>query len=738
MPRIIDNVPGRPSPTSWRYGRWLQAVRAYCLAQAPLTRAQTFYIAQSGSGSATGGGGLGTLASPFLVRDQADLNDLSGVILPWGSGTGDFALLLRCGDTFRPNSTTPQSKVGLTMSVGYVTIGNYVDSTITDARLRTRPPRLTAFTTPVTSGWTQANTISGTYAANWWYRDFTAATRPFGAQFSDADTSRGPDTDVFYHYDNRYGGNQGGPFSSATDTNLTGTILTSATNENAYAIVWDTGASQYRMYLKCATGNPNTSTSIEILQGLGAGINIGDVDNVRVDGIDADGFGYLNTSRSYSTQTPPFLTAVSGNKLTVFTNCRARFSGTHLLEQYGASDGGSSYWDNCVMSRATGGGNYNCTMMVGYCPTTNSIGANELFALNCRVTGGALPVDSFLNNSGAQIQCYFAHTGAYAYPPAMVVCANCTVEDNIRTAGNVAIKHFGGAFATPADPTNAAQYNAVCWGGRIGTGTNHIFLPDTGSITVNFKTGWTRFGDTNSATLHANCVNSLADWACAMVNCDILIDARQSTGTYLTLFGRASGTNVFTPHQTNCRWTVLTNEKNQCVEFANRFATSTTQGHGLTRLVNTEFYSSSAESGLQLANVVSNTMGFLNQTATAAQGGYLNCAFYYWQPVSVSNIIGYNSSSGFRDITNTTGFDTLPSMYQCHEALATLGTAHPIPGLDTDMDGNGIPRQGATRQIGPYMPLAQLNQAAGNAAGSGSTAAGFAAGLATGLSIGGA
>lgn len=719
MGRILNQFPNPPSVASLAYPQYLRNVRAFAETACPLNRSATYYVAQGGSF-----GGSGTIGSPFTVRDTADINALSTLIPQWGSSTGNFRLLLRCGDDFRPNTTTPQGS-GIRMNVANVTIGSYVDSTITDDRRRLRPPRVTAFSAPVTSGWTQY------LATNWYYRDYTLATKPCAVQFSDADATRGPD-DVFKFYDNRYGGNQGGPFTNTADANLAA-ILADTTAENAFTIVWST-APQYRIYVKLATGNPNTATSLEVLQGTGPGIQIGNVDGCRVDGILGEGWGFMNTAGSFSNQEPPILTTVAGNNMTLVTNSRARYSGTHHIEQYAATDGGTLVVDECEVAWGTGGLNYNCAMMTAFCPTTGNLGGNECVYLRTRMTAGALPVDSYLNNASASMDFLLVHTGSFSYPPALRISAYCTTDDNMPSAGTIPITFDTGDAPEPVDRTNLQNYRSHTYRCRHGASPRHLFVPLSRTAYFGMQVPRSRFGANNAATLHCNTVASGTFGYCpVLVNSDITIDCTQSTGNYLQLFNRPSGTNPYTVDCMNTRWTIITKNKRQALEFVNRFQTSTTQGHGNTRWVNTEVYATTTEAGMQLANTISVIMGFLNQTATAAQGGYLNCAFVGVQPASVSNILGYNSSSGFKDSTNTAGLLFFPAGNAVQDVLEGLGVAHPIAASDTQLDANGVPLVG-TRSIGPYQSLDSLASGGGG----GGFGAGFAVGFVTGESAGSA
>lgn len=704
MGRILSNCGTMPSPLRRAYYRWVNGVINYVEAQCPSARSITYYVNQSGSGSSTGGGGAGTLGSPYLVKDAKDLNTLIGATIATavtaanGSNT-DAAILLRCGDVFRANATTPQAS-GVSIPGANYTLSSYVDTNVADARARLRPPIITGFTTPVTAGWTNDATYT-----NVWYRDYTSSTRPYAVQFSDADASRGPNTDVFRYVDNYAGARVGGSFLTvAAAATALNTMNTTAVN--CFTTVADAGAPLYRIYVRLATGNPNTTTSLEVLQSTGVGVNVADVDGVRVEGISGEGWGFDNATDGMfaGTQEPPFLTQVSGTKMTYFKNNMARFSGTHLIEQYGAADGGTMVCNGCVAGWVTGRENSTATPFEGYCPASGNLGGNEMFCINCRLNYGALPVDSFTTgNSSPAITAFYNHTGSTSYPPALTVAAFCSVDDNIPTQ-TVSVEFASGDAPVPSDPNDASTYRTIVFGGRHGAGLyNRFTLPRFGVVS-NFIAPRARFASLNSGTLNQD-IRGAGTYAHLSVvgNSEIVFDFTNAPASALVNLSRAAGSNSYRVHFTHTRVMFICTDKNQSLEFVNRFQQADADG-GLSRLVNCDFYCTWAE--VTNANLISMRMGFPNQTCSTSQGGYKGCAFFGWQPINVNfgagnDVWGYNASSPYYDPSNTSGFNSFPAIGAVHPALISKVGEHPIPTLDTDMDFHGHTRP-SIRSVGPY------------------------------------
>lgn len=695
-PRITTALGPAPHPYSRAYASYIDRIETYAVTANPVARATTYYINQSGSGSAAGGGGasVGTLANPWLVRDNTDLSALIAA-----NDAPGVAFLLRCGDVFRTNETTPNGSY-VAITTANMTLGAYVDANVTSARNRLRKPEITGFAAPVTSGWTQVG------ATNWWYRDYTSATRPFGVRFSDSDATRG-ESDKFKFLDKTTGGSTGGAFTSAVDAELTGaTVLGDTAAENAFTIVHDSGTPQYRLYIKLATlGSPNTATSIEVMLGVGlGGVWVGDVDGVRIDGLNVTGYGVGIHSGGatswFGTQAPPILFAGTGTNLCVVTGCDAQYSGTHLIEHYAAGAGGSFVAINCGTGGTSAGSSSTTTQFEGFSVEASNTNDQEFVVIAPRMIYGQLYTKSAwtsggLYSDGRNILCdlSYNHTNNAAYQPALTLMAYGTIDPSVRSNGYV---RLGGgnaqALSTITDPRTARFINFGCT--AKGAAVSAQLVANT--LHVNCAVQGMG-GDLSLAGNH-QVLGGSTDAYIYLCNTEHVIDMRSNTSAYPYIYSGSGGSNNYGVMGLHSRMVILVKDKGQCIQFVNPSDVATRCS--LQRWINGEAYCTAyGASSLYVANSLPNFFNLPNQTCTESLGGSSNSAFVGWQPVNVSAQFGYQTAAGYRDHSNTPALSIVTGN-QINRDLVGLAGASPVANLMTDMDMSGNLRRSPST-IGP-------------------------------------
>jgi hypothetical protein len=708
MGLIFNTLGTPPNPLTYAFFSWCRQVQDWAERRNPIARGTTFYIRQSGSGSATGGTGNGTLATPWLVRNCNDL----ATLISNNQSTGNRAFLLRCGDIYYSDTTTPAS-TACTFTQPNCTLSSWVDTSEANYRLRFRPPETTAFSAPVTSGWTQ---VGGT---PWWYRDYATdgSNRPRGIRFSDADINRGSLADVFRFHDK----STGGAFTSAADSELTTLLADTTTAENVYTLLW-VSATTFRIYIKLATlASPNTATSLEVLQGTGPGISVGNVDGCRLHGINSTGWGRLNDANSPGTQTPPILTQNSGNTLSVVSSCSSFYSGTHLIEHYAAANGGSALFLDCVAGYAAGSKVTTATHFEGFSPATGTpndgSGKNEMVGFRCRISHACLPVYSFSTAaSGPNFwSAFYNHTGNAANPSDCTIFVDCSVDPNLKGVGNFNV--IGGDVWAPSNELDPSTYRGIGANINVGANTTANWSYPNRHVLVNCRYNLVRWGTVDAASaLNYNATGD--NHVCIAANCEVFVDATSMSGsasnTYPTFVSCSPSGTYFRPHTTNTRFYFLFKEKNVAPSYTNETLTNNSTGQGNTYNVNSEFYSLyPTEAGIHggTANKHTTTMGFPNRQATTAQGGYASCAFINFQRIdATTGFLGYDASNSY-DASNVPGFINAPPQGFAHPLLVDRGSIHPYPAMMPEFDINGFPRNPAAPQIGPSLPTSAIYQA---------------------------
>lgn len=331
-----------PSVYTFDYLDRVDALVAYRRAQAPVARAVTKYIAQDAAGDATGGGGAGTLADPYLCRHMADVRTLVAAVL-----TTNMAILFRQGDTFY--AADANSAQGIAAAAfGSYSFGSYHDP----ASPSSEKPRLLGFKAP--------------YGASGW------APSGLGGSVSRTDA-----TTIYW--------------TRARATIVADDVRAYRTNSHDKAD--STATCDATAFTWIYTGgdlHANVSTddiaTLEAAVAQGAGITVGNVDNVRIDNLilegwgldDYDGGGQIIAFTGYGT-----------NELYV-SNCEVGWGPYHTMGQIvSGQSGGILIVDRCalgyftVRSTAEGGGGDSCIAFV-------SGGGQELYLLECTWTGGAL------------------------------------------------------------------------------------------------------------------------------------------------------------------------------------------------------------------------------------------------------------------------------------------------------------------------------------------------------------
>lgn len=275
-----------PDPRTKDFPAWVDDLIDFRLAEAPVARSTTYYVAYDAAGDGTGGSGAGTEADPYLCATVDDIDTLYSSV---ASG-GDVALLLKRGDEWTASSN------GIAMDIANTTIGAYGTG---------NKPRLWAPGQTKTSGWSQISTTD---------------------RYANTLTSQPGWIVVESEYTTRVLSRQ----SAVGD-------VTSTSN----SWFWATNTIQINL----GGDDPNSYTIRSFDQGDLIGVNLS-ADGTRLDGVEASGWG-INAA-STSNQAHGIKTTVGGTDAAVVTNCESYYGSSHLIaHNYGAGSGGFATFQNC-------------------------------------------------------------------------------------------------------------------------------------------------------------------------------------------------------------------------------------------------------------------------------------------------------------------------------------------------------------------------------------------------------
>jgi len=330
-----------PDPRVQDFPVWVGDLIDFRLAEAPVERTTTYYVAYDAAGDGTGGSGAGTEADPYLCATVDDIDTLYSSV---ASG-GDVAVLLKRGDKWTASSN------GIAMDIADTTIGAYGTGS---------KPRLWAPGAEYTSGWVQQG-VSNRYVQT-------------------------ETTDVGWLVD--------------VDAMLTNVLSreTSAANCAATSNSWAYVGAGNALSVNLGGTDPNTLTMRTFYTGDLIGVNLS-ADGTRLDGVEATGWG-INAA-STSNQAHGIKTTVGGTDAAVVTNCEAYYGSSHVIaHNYGAGSGGFATFQNCQAGLAQKNSSGE-TIFNFYTQT----GSGEGIFDNCTSTHGTLPEDvasaAYVKNAGS-------------------------------------------------------------------------------------------------------------------------------------------------------------------------------------------------------------------------------------------------------------------------------------------------------------------------------------------------
>lgn len=349
-----------PAATKLAWRDWYFRLLRARLDEVPLARTTTYYVATNGSDS---NNGLST-AAPFatLAKVQTVLT----------ASSGDVRFRFRRGDVWEESN-------GIAIAKTNVTLDDWSDST-TGFKAA---PRFSRFLLKYSS-------------AGW-----SAAT---GNRYTRAETS----TVAWVRY----------------QTNHFGTIFIRAASaaeceSTSNSFYWASNV----LHINLGGTNPNTVNLEAAADNNVIGVEVQNVDGVRLRNLRVDGFG------AYSSNGYTIKVANGDLKACVVENCEAYYGGYHVMghnEGSGSATGGVCTFLNCRSGLAYKGGSGSGWV------THHSAGGQETIWHCCEAAYGALPETSWYNASSRPRygSAVFGHTGGSPYKVGLVISYGMHIANN--------------------------------------------------------------------------------------------------------------------------------------------------------------------------------------------------------------------------------------------------------------------------------------------------------------------
>jgi hypothetical protein len=448
---IINSLGPKPAPRSAGENEWVESSIQLMRSAVGSTRTNRWFIAQSGSGSATGGSGAGTFASPFLVRHLADLRSLmvNNSFVPQVANT---EILLRSGDVFRPDTGNIANSWLVFPSLPNWTLNTYSRTYTADTSSNGRLARSALLLGSIqvgSGGWT----ADGTYT-NLQFRAVTQTV--YHVWYSHLDPIDGLAFGLSPNTFRWYG-------RLPVGANLT-TALTAMNNAPTQdSAVYDT--TNQRLYVRFRTGRTNAATDaiLEASISQNAGVELGLADNHCIRNIAAVGFG-MDADNGVK-QRYCIHVSCSGTQKAVVENCVTAYSGHHAIGHLQTSGGGGSVlFHNCVIGFCQGDTGGNSTPHVSY----SNNGGHEGIVSYCQFPFGNIrSVNAGPSGSGTSLttgtatghcNMIYGHSGASGAPFDLLIGYRCTVaQDAVNDGGSTVFLGSGEARGVNARPDHEAE-----------------------------------------------------------------------------------------------------------------------------------------------------------------------------------------------------------------------------------------------------------------------------------------
>jgi len=373
---------------------------------------QAYVTVDRTNGSATGGGGAGTFASPYRVRHCADWATLWGNI----KGSGSIEVLFKRGDILRANPAASVSAAqGFSTGVANVKLGTYGSA-------NDPPFEFTGFV-PLSSSFTFD----------------TALTTSDGQLYSCVFETTSPAQKIPKWV--RVG---------ATLALQLETVYSRVASEVAMpARSWYYKSATKTLYInRDAAKTDDVLNTAEVQVTTGIGITLTNHDLQKITGINSTGWGMdTDTSSNYC-----FLSQCQGSTLHQFDDCGAWWGPQHVMGALASGvgeTGGCCLATNCKFGLGIMGGS-GMTSYVHYAHT----GDQESILINCTATHGALRTNVYSTQYNG-IPWYY-HTSGDGTPFAFVFRQNCTALSRTDHMFSV----YGVASNGPAvtDQADLSQY----------------------------------------------------------------------------------------------------------------------------------------------------------------------------------------------------------------------------------------------------------------------------------------
>jgi hypothetical protein len=420
----VGPVSGWESPHQAAFLARMDRLIAFRQQEVPLARATSIYIRQDAEGSPLGGGGNG--ASPetaYLARHMADVR---AILMP--RLTSGVAVYFRRGDTF---AAAPSNTV---QGIGRVTVGGWTLSSYEDpGQPSERKPRLLGFRQLPVSAWTwiAPNVVefAGDGVSTWWVRGRRATS------------------DVAHGY-------RAEPYVKEA------TIAAVMTTPRSFA----SDGNVLRVNLG-PIGSEDDLETLELACARGAGVLIGNVDDVRIDSLILEGWG-MDVAEDGN---GAIRTEVVGTNVLLITNCEWGWTAYHgMMHAVNEAPGGIVTMSGCTfgyhMNRVQESGGSG-DGAVSY----NFRGGNEFIVAECVGFGGGLQRIG-VNGASSSIQGspIYMHTGGTT-PIGVLVRRGCRFVPLSATrcryldyaSSNDSVVTLNGERASvPADPLDVRYYRA--------------------------------------------------------------------------------------------------------------------------------------------------------------------------------------------------------------------------------------------------------------------------------------
>lgn len=481
-----------PTPGTQPYVNRLRALAAYRASSIPRGRTNSKYVTvDTTNGSSTGGGGLGTYASPYKVRHMADLRTLYTA-----QNATNTAWYARNGDFF--GASAANSDQGIVNAQASVSIQGYSDP----AAPSDIPPAFSGFRT-VTGGVTVGGNVY----------EYTSAVRPYWVRGKSAGST--------------YRAYRDQPYKRMASA------LAVASEPYSY---YDDGAS-----VTTVNSGDHDINSIQFAYATGAGILLQSHDSVGVFDVISEGWGCENMGAAGGGQC--IRSEATSNVEHLISGCEMYWGPYHTSGHFvSAGSGGIVSWIGCrwgLYGWQNSNGDGDCN--VAYAKT----GDHESVRWGCAATHAGLPAAAVPTNRGMPI---FGHANAGVAPRIVVILDQYDIP-TWGTFGGCSLHGECPDLADTAARRSIANYrlfvhNHVFSGTQGGTSSDGVLSPDAmRGILTNCQ--WTlncprpggSFGQPHSA-------GSTARFKGVMINCRETINLTGSwSGKRLRYFNGTANHN---------------------------------------------------------------------------------------------------------------------------------------------------------------------------------------------------